>query len=109
MSRRTSVTVALNAVIAPVASEAFEADASLTWQATGQTTAGAGTATVIIEGSNDGGNTWVLIGTLTMVLSITTDTEGLAQNAHWEKVRANLTAISGTDATVTVYMGGPKQ
>lgn len=76
-----------------------------TFQATVSGT-GAVTATVTIEYSNDGTN---VIGTVggTITLSGTTSaTDGFtSQNAPWKFVRANVTSISGTGATVQVYMG----
>lgn len=71
----------------------------------GTTTAGAGSATVAIEVSNDGTN-WVVAGTLSLTLATTvtttTNTDGFNINADWAYIRANVTAISGTGAAVTV-------
>jgi hypothetical protein len=66
---------------------------------------GAVTATVVIEGSND--NTyWVstVLGTITLS-GTTSSTDGFTTSAPWKYVRARTTAISGTGATVQVYMG----
>ena len=63
---------------------------------------GAVTATVNIEVSNDNVNFLVLA---TITLSGTTSaTDGFASQAQWNFVRANVTAISGTSAAVTVLM-----
>ena len=59
-------------------------------------------ATVDIEVSNDKIN-WVGMGTIT--LSGAADTDGFASSASWKYVRPNVTAISGTNAAVTVTMG----
>ena len=65
-------------------------------------TAGAQTATIILEGSSDG----IGIGsTLTVSLSGTsTDQYGLYTQADWPYYRARVTAISGTGATANVQM-----
>lgn len=60
------------------------------------------TATVLIEVSNDN-KQWILMGTIT--LSGAEDTDGFAATASWKHSRARVSAISGTDATVTVTMG----
>lgn len=77
-----------------------------TFSASGTTSAGAGSATVIIYGSNLGTDTWVSLGTITLTLATTitavTNTDGFASNAPWPFLCARVTAISGTDATVTV-------
>ena len=59
-------------------------------------------ATVQIQVSNDG-NQWLTLGTIT--LSGANATDGFLASTSWDKVRANVTAISGTSATVTVTMG----
>lgn len=67
---------------------------------------GAVSATVEIEVSCDGSN-WIVAGTITLT-GTTSDTDGFASDAPWPYVRADLTAISGTGATVDVYAaGGP--
>lgn len=70
-----------------------------TFQATVSGT-GAVTATVLIQCSNDGTN-WLLLGTCTLT-GTTSATDGFAVAAPWAFVRANLTAITGTAAKVTV-------
>lgn len=79
------------------------------FQASGTTTAGAGAATVLIQGSNvalpavDGD--WVLLGTITLTLATTKSGDGFASDAPWRHVRSNVSAISGTGAAVSIYMG----
>lgn len=74
-------------------------------QAYGTTSAGAGAATVAIEVSNDPDNAgWIVAGTIALTLATTSSTDGLNINAAWRYVRANLTAISGTNASVTVVV-----
>lgn len=77
-----------------------------TFHAVANGTSGAFSATVDIEVSNDGTN-WITMGTITLSGTATTaDDDGFASNAAWKSVRANVTAISGTGANVTVTMGG---
>jgi len=66
---------------------------------------GAVAATVVIDGSNDGTH-WcaTVLGTITLS-GTTTDNDGFTTTAPWKYVRARVTAISGTGATVTVLMG----
>lgn len=59
-------------------------------------------ATVVIEGSNTG-NRYVTLGTIT--LDGTTRSGGFYFEAPWCYVRANLTAIAGTGASVDCVMG----
>lgn len=75
-----------------------------TYQATVSGT-GAVTATVLIEVSNDGTN-WCSTALGTISLSGTTSaTDGMTSDAPWKYHRANITAISGTGATVQVWWG----
>lgn len=95
----------LSAVAVTGASGAFKPrDKKATFQATGLTTAGAGAATIKIQATIDGTN-WLTIATITLTLSTVTSSDGFAMDAAWESVRANVTAISGTGASVTVLMG----
>jgi hypothetical protein len=71
---------------------------------------GAVTATVVIQASNDQatfeGSTsnWITIGTISLS-GTTSTTDGFTTVAPWKYVRAGVTAISGTSATVKVLMG----
>lgn len=66
---------------------------------------GAVTATVIVDGSNDG-TYWCATALGTITLSGTTSSsDGFTTDAPWKYIRARLTAISGTGATVNVTMG----
>lgn len=64
---------------------------------------GAVSATVIVQVSNFD-NVWLTLGTLTLS-GTTTASAGLALDAHWAYIRADLTAIAGTGASVDVIMG----
>lgn len=66
---------------------------------------GAVTATVIIEGSNEGVPVnYLTLATITLS-GTTSASDGFVGTAAWASVRARLTAISGTGAAVTVTMG----
>lgn len=75
-----------------------------TFQAVGKTTAGAGSASVDVEVSNNKTN-WLLAGTITLTLGTTETSDGFESSAHWVFVRGKVTAISGTGATVSLIMG----
>lgn len=75
------------------------------FQAVGNTSASTGAATVLIQVSNDGTN-YITLGTITLTLGTSATSDGFAAINTWEYYRANLTALSGTGATVTVYMKG---
>lgn len=66
---------------------------------------GAVTATVVIDVSNDGVY-WcsTVMGTISLS-GTTSSSDGFVSDAPWKYVRARVTAISGTGATVQVYMG----
>lgn len=77
-----------------------------TFQAYGSTTAGAGSAVVTIQGSNiDNANAYVTLGTITLTLGTTITADGFATTAPWKYMRANVTTLSGTGASVNVLMG----
>ncbi len=63
-------------------------------------------ATVVIDCSNDGVY-WCTtpLATITLTAATTSSTDGFTTQAPWKYVRARVTAISGTNATVTVFMG----
>jgi len=84
----------------------FGSDAlDTTYQATVEGT-GAVTATVQIEVSNDLKG-WLVDAIATLALTGTNvATAGFTSSANWMYVRANITAITGTGAKVTVTIGG---
>jgi len=95
----------LDAVLVPVTGESHApVDAKRTFQATGFTTAGAGSVTIVIEASNDNVN-FLTLATITLVLGVAVTTDGTASDAAWRYVRARVTAISGTGAQTTVWLG----
>jgi hypothetical protein len=105
--------VLLNAATATGACEAWHprdtsAVATYTYhsfQAVGTTSTSTGAATVLIQVSNDGVNFFTL-GTITLTLGTAATSDGFAVANTYEYYRANLSAVSGTGATVSVYMKG---
>lgn len=77
---------------------------SKTYHASGTTSAGSGAATVKVEGSMNG-TSWDLIGTIGLTLGTTATSDGFSSNDRYAVVRGNLSAISGTNAVVTLVMG----
>jgi len=77
--------------------------ASRTFHLTGITGSGAGTAAVNIEVSNDN-NTWLLLGTISLILGPAIAADGFASAASWLFARGNVTGITGTSAQVTLTM-----
>ena len=77
---------------------------STSFQAT-VTGTGAVAATINIEVSNDPTQTaWVVLGTITLS-GTTTATDGFVSNTPWIYFRGNVTTISGTGATVNLWVG----
>lgn len=74
-----------------------------TFQAT-VTGTGAVSATVTIEYSNDGVYVCDTVGGTISLSGTTSNTDGFTSDAPWKYVRANVTALSGTNATVQVTM-----
>lgn len=99
----------LDAVTATGAGSAFAPrGAKRTFQAYGATTNGAGTATILIQGSLDGEN-WLTIATITLTLSTVDANDGFASDAPWAYVRGNVSVLTGTGAAVTLLLGDNKE
>jgi hypothetical protein len=96
---KTSLGAAITAVA--VQSTVIGRCGNKTYSAWGLTTAGAGAATIVIQGSNSGGTAWVTIGTISLTLGTTAAEEGFTSSDAYEVIRANVTAISGTGASVS--------
>ena len=75
-----------------------------TFQVSGLVTASTGAAVVLIQFSNDGTN-WITGGTVTLTLGTSATSDGFTTNAPWKYVRANVSSISGTNASVSAVMG----
>lgn len=76
-----------------------------TYQAYGTTTVGAGAATIEIRGRNSAGADWDLVGTLDLVLGVAATSDSFTSNDRYAEVRADVTALSGTGASVGATMG----
>ncbi len=103
------VATMLNAVIVTGAGSGFRFPSlAKTFQASGTTSAGSGSATVLIEVSDvdsPGANDWITLGTIVLTLGTTNLGEGFATSVKWKWFRARVSAISGTNATVSVVAG----
>jgi hypothetical protein len=80
------------------------ASANKTFQATGTTSAGSGAATIDVQGSLDGTN-WDTIGTITLTLGTSSTSGSFTSEDRYQAIRGNVTALSGTSATVYLYAG----
>lgn len=82
-----------------------------TFQAMGTTSSGSGSGVVVIEASNksapDTGTTvdWTTLGTITLTLGTTQTNDGFVSAASWRWIRARVSSISGTGASVNAHMG----
>lgn len=80
------------------------------FQAIATATSGAVSGTVLIQVSieedtfNGVKSNWITMGTITLS-GTTTATDGFTTICPWRYVRASVTAISGTAATIEVIMG----
>jgi hypothetical protein len=79
--------------------------ATKTYQVSGQTTSGTGAASANIEGSNNGGLSFDVIGTIGLTLGTTTTSDSFTSFDRYLLVRMNVTSISGTGASVSLSMG----
>lgn len=103
--KRVATQLILNSATATGAGEIFPALITRTFHGYGTTASGSGSADIDIQVSNDG-LSWITAGTIqlhSLATSVTAD--GLAVTVPWKYVRANVTAISGTGASVSVIMG----
>ncbi len=74
-----------------------------TFQSVGSVTAATGSATIAVEGSNDGLN-WVSLGNVNLTLGTTVTTQSLTYTFPWRYYRSNVSALTGTGAKVSVFM-----
>ena len=95
----------LNAVTTAAAGSTYLKPSTMcTFQADGTTSAGTGAATIEVQVSNNDSN-WEVAGTISLTLGTTSVSDGFVFEAPWKYVRGEVTAISGTNATVTLTMG----
>jgi len=81
----------------------------LTFQVTGSTSSGSGSAIVKLQVSNTGGSTdgeWMNAGTVTLILSASSTSDGFVINTRWPFARMYVPTISGTGASVSGTIGG---
>lgn len=82
-----------------------------TFQGMGTTGSGSGSASIVIEASDkdapvEGTNVdWTTLGTITLTLGTTQTNDGFVSYASWRWIRARVSAISGTGASVNAYLG----
>lgn len=101
---KNNVRTLMSSVIATGAQTAVEPEgALLSLQVHGITSAGAGSATVDWEVSNDGTN-YDTIATFSLTLSTTRAIDSQGSSIPYRYHRCNVTAITGTDAEVSAYM-----
>lgn len=104
--RKVGVLPLLTSATTTTSSDAVEPwHTNRTFEAYGATSAGAGAATVVIEVRNSENADWKTMATISLTLSTSTSGDGYASSAAWRYVRARISAISGTGATVSVNMG----
>lgn len=75
-----------------------------TYQASGSTSSGTGSATVLVQCSNDSTN-WDTLGTITLTLGTSSTSNSFASDDRCAYVRGNVTALTGTGATVSLIAG----
>lgn len=83
--------------------QAQSAIVNQTFQAFGTVSASTGSATVLYQGSNDNVN-WKTIGTITLTLGTAATNDVVVSTQNWRWVRGNVTALTGTTATVTALV-----
>jgi hypothetical protein len=76
-----------------------------TYEVYGTTSAGSGSAVVVIEVRNSQLAPYKTLATVTLTLGTAAVSDGATSPAAWRYVRARVTSISGTDATVSANVG----
>jgi len=102
--RTSAMPILTNATTAAAGAAVRGLDVQKTYEAHGTTSAGAGAATVVVQGSNSG-LSWSTLGTITLVLSTTDSSGSFTSSDRYQWLRANVTSISGTGATVSITAG----
>ncbi len=70
----------------------------------GVVSASTGASAIKIQVSNNNAE-WVDMGTITLTLGTAATADGFVSDSSWKYYRANVSSISGTNATVTCSMG----
>lgn len=102
MSRK--IPLLLNVTTTATGQSTDEGADKVTFQAYGTTSSGTGAATIEVQVSNDNTN-FLTLGTITLTLGTSATSDGFSADAAWIYTRAKVTAISGTNATVSCNMG----
>lgn len=102
--RVVSRTLLKNVIITGAGVSVNHYDSRCTFQANGTTSAGVGAATILVEVSNNDIN-WLTAGTITLTLGTVSTSDGFVLDAKWTYIRGNVSAISGTNATISLNMG----
>lgn len=74
------------------------------FQLVGATATGAGTASILVQLSNDDTN-WITVDTLALTLGATSTSDSHSMDAPWKYVRGVVNSITGTGATISLYSG----
>lgn len=85
--------------------EVIQGQGPFTIEASGLTTAGAGTADVDVLVSNQKTGPWAVAGNFNMVLSTVISVGTLPVVANWPYAQARVNSITGTGAEVTISIG----
>ena len=75
------------------------------YEAYGYTASGSGSAIVVVEVRNSENSTWKTMATITLTLGTSVTSDGFVSSAAWRYVRARVTTLSGTGATVAANVG----
>ncbi len=76
-----------------------------TFQASGTTTASTGAATILVQGKTLESSSWDTLGTITLTLATTVSSDSFTSDDRYSLLRGNVTAISGTGASINLVMG----
>jgi len=100
------VATLLDAVTAVGAGPWHELGANSTFDTLSIMSASTGSATILIEVANQMTSTMAkTLATFNLNISAAAGSEGTTKNAAWKYTRANVTAISSANATVSVFAG----
>lgn len=76
-----------------------------TFQAWGTTSSGSGSATILVEVTNDEAAPWLTLATIVLTLGTVATSDGVGVDVAWRAMRVRVSAISGTGASVNVNSG----
>lgn len=76
-----------------------------TYEAFGSTSAGTGSASIVIEARNSESAAWKTLVTISLSLTTAGVSDGAQSSAAWRYIRARVTTLTGTGATVSATLG----